>query len=197
MHPFLNVGLSSVRNVTRLMTFAAMLAAATLHPRLSLEAQSASDNKQLRQGFWISVGAGAGSLGCDNCGDDRENGGAAQIALGGTLSQHFQLGASINAWSKETQGITTTFGTLTLLGKLYPSARLGFYLSGGLGVGRLEFSGTGMSISDKGRAGILGVGYDIRVAKNFSITPFLNGATASIEGNGTNITQLGISLTWH
>lgn len=46
-------------------------------------------------------------------------------------------------------------------------------------------------------AEIMGIGYDIRVGKNFSLTPFLNGVGGSFNGNGANFNQIGLSLTWH
>jgi hypothetical protein len=176
----------------------ALLALATaVAPFASLEAQSASGNKQERKGFWISVGGGVGSLGCDDCGGTRESGGTAQIALGGTLSQRFQLGVSSNAWSKDVNGVTITMTSVTALAKFYPSATGGFFLQGGLGVGALELKEGSLSVSEDGTSAILGLGYDIRVARNFSITPFINGIGASFDGNGANFNQIGVSLSWH
>jgi len=68
----------------------------------------------------------------------------------------------------------------------YPSATGGLFLKGGLGVG----------------------GYDLRLASNFSITPFFNGfyvfpAPLELGGSqtGTDVTQsllqLGLAVTFH
>jgi hypothetical protein len=157
---------------------------------------SAQSKPQVREGFWITVGAGGGTFGCDDC-DDREGGATAQIALGGTLSQRLQLGASINAWSKEEDGVTFTQSGVMALVKFYPSATGGFFVQAGLGIGRLEASSGRITVSEDGGSAILGLGYDWRVARNFSITPFLNGVAGSFDGNGANFNQLGISLTWH
>lgn len=165
-------------------------------PLANAEAQDGA-NKHERRGFWISVGAGVGSLGCDECGGSRENGGTAQIALGGTLSPRFQLGVSSNAWAKTVDGVTITMTSVTALAKFYPSATGGFFLQGGLGVGGLELKEGSLSLSEDGTSAILGLGYDIRVGRNFSITPFLNGVGASFDGSGANFNQVGVSLTWH
>ena len=44
---------------------------------------------------------------------------------------------------------------------------------------------------------ILGIGYDIRLGKNFSLTPYLNGVGASFDGDGLNVSQIGIGFSWH
>jgi hypothetical protein len=174
-----------------------VIAALSHIPLATASAQAQDGNKHERRGFWISVGGGGGSFGCDDCSGSRESGGTGQIALGGTLSQRLQLGVSSNAWVKTVEGVTITMSSLTALAKFYPSATGGFFLSGGLGVGRLELKEGSVSVSEDGTAAILGIGYDIRVTKNFSITPFLNGVGASFDGNGANFNQFGVSLTWH
>ena len=105
-------------------------------PLANAEAQD-SANKHDRRGFWISVGAGVGSLGCDDCGGSRENGGTAQIAL----------------------------------------------------------AERSLALSGDGTSAILGLGYDIRVGRNFSIAPFLNGAGESLDCSGANFNQVGVGLT--
>ena len=169
------------------------VAASTMLFTTTLSAQS---KPQTRQGFWITAGLGVGSLGCDEC-DSRETGGTAQIALGGTLSPRLQLGATSNAWSKKEDGVTVTQSALMALVKFYPSATGGFFLQGGLGVGQLELKSGNISFSEDGTSALFGLGYDIRVGTNFSITPFLNGVAGSFDGDGANFNQLGISLTWH
>ena len=59
-----------------------------------------------------------------------------------------------------------------------------------------------------GVAILLSTGYDYRVGKNFSLTPFLNylataGGKAQINGAVTseklnaNLAQIGLGFTWH
>lgn len=183
-----------MRSLYRLLRPAALLATSALLTATSLHAQS---KPQTRQGFWISVGLGGGSIGCDDCGDSRESGGTAQISLGGTLNPRFQLGASTNAWSKKVDEVTITQSGLMALAKFYPSATGGFYLQGGLGVGQLSIGVDNLTVSTTGGSALLGLGYDWRVGTNFSITPFLNVVGGSFDQGSSNFNQLGISLTWH
>jgi len=177
----------------RVLSISAVATSAVLVTGTMLPAQG---KPQVRQGFWITAGVGGGSLGCDEC-TTRESGATAQIALGGTISPRLQLGATSNAWSKNVDGATLTQSALMALVKFYPSATGGFFLQGGLGIGRLELGAGNVRVAEDGASAIFGLGYDWRVGTNFSITPFLNGVGGSFDGEGANFNQLGISLTWH
>jgi hypothetical protein len=150
-----------------------------------------------RQGFWINVGLGGGSLGCSDCGT-RETGLSGQLSLGGTINKHLLIGASSNGWTKSEDGITLTMSSLTAMVRYYPSATGGFYLTGGLGVSQVDLGIAGYgSGSDTGTSALLGLGYDLRIGKNVSLTPFWNGIGASFDGGDANFGQIGISFTWH
>lgn len=152
---------------------------------------------QERKGFWIGVGLGAGSLGCDGC-TDRETGYSGHFSLGGTLNQRVQLGAMSNGWVKDENGVGLTVGTLSAIVKFYPNAQGGFYLLGGLGVSRVDLSIDGIgSDSDDGAAAVIGLGYDARVGRNFSLTPYLHAIGMNSEREKTNLMQVGLSLSWH
>lgn len=168
------------------------LAAAVVCP-----SSASAQNPQTRSGLWGNVGFGVGSYGCEGCGD-RESGGAGTFALGGTLSRKVLLGAGVNVWTKEINGVDVTAGTVTAMIRFYPSATGGFYLTGGLGVATLDLGVSGYgSASDTGVSALLGVGYDIRVGRNVSLTPFWNGIGGSFDGYGANFGQIGVSLTVH
>jgi len=175
---------------TRLAALAAMafaMCASTL---------SAQGHPQTRQGFWLTAGLGAGSRGCDGC-DNRRGGVTGQLALGGTLSPRFQLGATYNMWVRDDDNVTSSQSGLMALAKFYPSARGGFYLQGGLGIGQLKTQRRNVSVTEDGTSALLGLGYDLRVARNFSITPFINVVGGSFDGNSADFNQLGFSLIWH
>ncbi len=155
-----------------------------------------AQNPQTRSGFWFNFGLGAGSYGCDGC-DGRHSGGTAAIALGGTLSQKVVLGGGVNVWVKEVDGVDLTAGTVTALIRFYPSSTGGFFLFGGLGYSTEEASASGVSISESGTGAVLGLGYDIRVGRNVSLTPFWNGVGMSFDGYSSNFGQLGLGLTVH
>lgn len=163
----------------------------------SVEAQ----NPQIRDGLWFNVGFGVGSLGCSDC-DGRESGLGGGLALGGTLSDKVQLGVFSNWWTKSEDGVTLSAGSLTGAIRFYPSATGGFFLVGGLGLGILRASlfDPGFdpgSFSETGFAAILGLGYDIRVGRMLSLTPFWNGIGMSFDGGDVNFGQLGLGLTIH
>src|SRR5262245_66000141 len=83
---------------------------------------SAQGNPQTRQGFWISFGLGAGSLTCDDCGDETESGTNVNFRMGGTLSQKLILGGEMNFWTKTEGDVSLTSGHIGPVVLFYPSA---------------------------------------------------------------------------
>jgi hypothetical protein len=164
---------------------------------LSPRAASAQGHPQTRQGFWFNGGLGYGSLGCQDCGS-REGGLSGGLAIGGSLSQKVLLGAGTNAWTKSENGATLSVGTLTALIRFYPSATGGFFLLGGLGVGQVhaEVAGFG-SGTETGVGALVGLGYDIRVGQNVSLTPYWNGFAMSSSNSDANVGQIGLGITVH
>jgi hypothetical protein len=165
---------------------------------LAVSATSAfAQNAQVRDGFWFSGGLGFGSLGCDNCGD-RTNGLSGGLSLGGTISPRFLLGVGSDAWTKSEQGATLTVATLDARVRFYPSTTGGFFLTGGVGVGSVTGSIAGFgSNTESGLGVLLGLGYDIRVAKNTSITPYWSAFAMSNNNTDANVGQLGLAITLH
>jgi hypothetical protein len=164
---------------------------------LSPRAASAQGHSQTRSGFWFNAGMGYGSLGCQDC-SGREGGLSGGVALGGTVSQKVLLGAGTNGWTKSEDGARLTVGTLTALIRVYPSSTGGFFLLGGLGVGqvRAEISGFG-SDSETGAGALVGLGYDIGVGQNVSLTPYWNGFAMSSSNSDANVGQIGLGVTVH
>jgi hypothetical protein len=94
--------------------------------------------------------------------------------------------------------VTETVATAVALLRFYPSATGGFFLLGGLGFGAIEVDVSGFgSASETGAGALLGLGYDIRVGENVSLTPFWNGFAASTTNADANVGQLGLSVTLH
>jgi hypothetical protein len=177
---------------------------------LALATTANAQHAQTREGFWIGAGLGAGSLGFggDATNSDRQTGLSGYLRLGATLSPHFLLGAETNGWTHGEAGVTTTAGVVSAVGYFYPSVTGGLYIKGGVGV--LAVSDNAPSLQGKaaGLAAQLGMGYDIRVARNVSLTPYANyiassGAELKIDGSGTDaninpsIFQLGLGVTMH
>jgi hypothetical protein len=167
---------------------------------MSIPTGVAGQTPHTRDGFWAQLGLGYGSLGCQDC-DSRDGGGSGSLSLGGTLSERWLLGGSINAWTKSKDGATLTVGTVTALARFYPSPAGGFFLQGGLGYGTVEVSGEGdgfsVSVSQSGAGAVLGAGWDLRVATNLSLTPYLNFYAIATDDTDANVLQGGLALTIH
>jgi len=159
---------------------------------LALIATATSAQAQERKGFWFTGGLGYGSLGCDNCGS-RTGSWSGGLALGGTVSPHFQIGVGMAGWSKSDLGATLTVGTLDARVKFYPS-KGGFYLTGGAGAGSVSAGFGGLSGSETGVSMLLGLGYDIPMGK-LAITPYWNGFAVRTSNTTPNVGQLGIAIS--
>ncbi len=159
--------------------------------------RSASEDAPLRHGFWFSGGLGWGLASSSEDWSAQESGLSGGLSLGGTVSQHVQLGAGTNAWTKEVDGVMLTMGTLSALARIYPSSRGGFFFLGGLGVSRETANFNGLTLSETGSGAVLGIGYDIRVGRKVSLTPFYNGVGISNDLEDLGFAQLGLSVTFH
>jgi hypothetical protein len=165
-------------------------AAATITPALT-------ENRHSRRGFWISGGLGYGSLGCEDC-TGREWGLSGGLQLGGSLSQKVLLGGGTSGWTKDEGGATLTVGTVVALIRFYPSSTGGFFLLGGLGLGTVYAKVDGFGDdTETGGGALLGLGYDLRVGDNVSLTPFWNGFAVRTENADANVGQIGLSVTVH
>jgi hypothetical protein len=191
--------------VRRLVTLVlALLCAASV-----LEAQSG--NKQVRQGFWIAFGLGAGTfdLSCDGCSYDAKTDLSGTLRMGGTLSQKVLIGGESMGWLHSENNVDQVAGALSGVLLFYPSATGGLYLKGGLGVAYYSASASGFATEDLTAFALSGgVGYDIRLGRNFSLTPYFNGFygfPASYKsggaGQGFNVSQsllqLGLAASFH
>jgi hypothetical protein len=163
----------------------------------SLLLPSTATAQQTRQGFWFNIGIGYGSLGCDDC-DDRTGGGSGDLSLGGTLSRHWLLGVGFTGWSREEDGTTLRVSTVDARVRFYPSATGGFFLTGGLGYGQIYARVDGFgSDTQNGGALLLGLGYDARIGRNVSLTPYWNGFAVKTDDSDANVGQIGLGITLH
>ena len=164
---------------------------------------AAQGNAQTRQGFFISFGFGAASLGCDNCddgeddSDDRLNGINFQLRAGGTLSQRLLIGGEINGFTKSENDATLTVTNIGPVLQFYPSAQGGFFLKGGLGLATVEVELGGFSFDNEGFGLTLGAGFDARVGRNFALTPYFDILASNFDG-GVSLNQvaIGLGFTW-
>ena len=152
---------------------------------------------QTRQGFWFSGGLGWGTLGCADC-DGRTGGFSGGLSLGGAVSSKLLIGVGTTGWTKSEDGASMTVGTLDARIRFYPSAKGGFYLTGGVGVGSIAVGIDGFgSDSEIGPAVLLGLGYDLRVGKMLSLTPYWHGYAVQTDNADSNVGQFGLAITVH
>ena len=157
-----------------------------------------------RDGFFIGLGAGVGSLGVEDV-DDRESALSGYLKLGGAINETVLLGAESNGWikSESEAGVdaTLTSGSLSAVAYVYPSQTSGFYLKGGLGLARLDLSASGfgssLSEGENGTAITAGIGYDIGFGGRFALTPYGNFVYSSFENGSTNLLQIGLGANWY
>jgi hypothetical protein len=140
-----------------------------------------------RQGMWFNAGLGVG-VGNDIGGQ------SANLAVGWTLSPRLLMAVGSSDWRDSFDRATLTMGTLDLRVQFYPEG--GFFLTGGLGLGYMWLSDSGNG-PDVGRAILVGLGYDARVADNMSITTFINIAGVHTPDPRAQVGQIGVGLTLH
>jgi len=145
-----------------------------------------------REGFWFSAGLGFGTLGCQDC-IGREDGLSGGLSLGTAVGDRVLVGVGTTGFARTVDGATFSVGTLDARVRFYPSRTSGFFLNGGAGLGSISYAGE----SEVGVGVMLGLGWDIRLGKNVSLTPFWNGFAMSNANVDANVGQLGIGFTIH
>jgi len=199
--------------VSRFFVAVVVLASLSFRPEIGLAQRPTA----ARQGASFSVGVGQGSarLTCTDCVPDRQSAPSYYVSLAGALRPNLVVGAAVDVWTKRVLDpgpdgyVRFTVATLDVIGQWYPQPSAGFFVSGGLGYGtidaRFDVSSEG-SVSDRTSAfGYqLGAGYDLRVRRGFSLTPFVKmfgTASGAVEGTGAkldaHVAEAGLGLTWH
>ena len=170
-------------------------------------AQKAQD----RQGFTISFGVGSGSAGmsCDGCTDiSRESSTSGYLNIGTAIRPNLTVGGELSGWTKSEDGADGTISSLMAVAHYYPIAKQGVFVSGGLGLTMMSMDDGVDKIENKALGLQLGAGYDWRVARNFSLTPYaqwVKGMQAKADVNGSStdakfgvdVFQFGLGFTWH
>jgi hypothetical protein len=181
-----------MRYVTRGIAAVAAVAAVSL---LAVST-AAAQHPQTRKGFWIGFGFGYGSYGCTGCSSTGSVSG--YLKLGGTLNKHWLLGGETDGWTKSESGVTFTAGNVSATAYYYPQPASGFFARAGVGFSEARASSGGVSASNSGPGATAGVGYDMRIAANTSITPVANFIWGHIaSGESQHILQLAVGITFH
>jgi hypothetical protein len=146
---------------------------------------------------------------CDGCIDTgRLESASGFLKLGTAVSQNLLLGVEANGWRKRSSGVTENLGNVSAVAYLYPWARGGLFVKGGGGLSTYIASGPGPDLTGTGWGLIAGVGYDLRVARNISLTPVANiyyghlgslvlGGNPVESGWQQNIVDVGLGITFH
>jgi opacity protein-like surface antigen len=173
-----------------------------------------------RHGWWTTIGLGYGSGGCRDC-TDRLNGLAGDFGIGTTLSPRLRLGFGSSGWTRSEADMvfydywphdakhTLTVSTLDARLRFYPKVSSGFFVTGGLGLGMISAKTTvyddsgekldSASETKLGTGAVLGIGWDINVAKHVSVTPSYTGFAmqSRVKSVNANVGQIGVGITIH
>ena len=166
-----------------------------------------AQHPQTRSGFGISFGLGAGHANfCDGCDELAGTGASGYLRLGGYLTPALFLAGESNGWfnGDPSNPDEASLGGLMGVVQWYPMADRGLYLKGGLG---FSYATIYTDLSTSGFAGSIGAGYDLRIARNFALTPYINylnqfGGSYSYSGSGSvaganvHLFQFGLGFTW-
>jgi hypothetical protein len=198
--------------------FRALTAVALLSAPLAAQgrasARRAPEPTNDRDGYSLSLGLGGASSGvsCTGCATDRQNGASGYLRVGKGMTPSVMVGVELNAWNKTENNVDGRIGMLSAIAQWYPSLTNGFFVKGGAGIGRTTLEDKSTVPSDKlqstGFGYQAGLGYDMSIARRWSITPYVNylataGAKAELNGvaqNGKfdgNYFQYGLGLSWH
>lgn len=189
-----------IASLALLVSWAAPLAAQRAYP-------------QIREGFWVGAGFGiaaatAHSEACTACPATSDFGMSGLLRAGGSIGWSLLAGAEGIGWSRNADGVEERVGFLSAVLHAYPSLEGGLWVKGGAGIARYVGEDGTNSVTSTGPGVTVGVGYDLRVARSVSLTPYFNyarqlGARTVVNGEsmpeGTDIElmQVGLGLTWH
>jgi len=151
-------------------------------------------NAGTRQGAWGNFGIGVGSETFSTSGMTVDPGWLARPTLdmrgGGTMSPHFRLGAELVSWFNSEGTVSQTLGGFGLVGQLYPSPTMGFFLKGGGGYAWNGFSDNyyyyGYPISyDSGWFWTAGAGWEIPMNRKLNLVPTVDYYEFGFGGRST------------
>jgi hypothetical protein len=143
-----------------------------------------------RVGFWGALGFGAGGEAFDL----RDGLGYSEdlyrptvsLRLGGTPSKYLRLGGEVLGWIDDQGDRTESITSVLFVSQFYPAPAMGFYLKGGLGLGRnqVDFD-DGFGVGDTGFAGLVGAGWELRLAPRWYLNPAVDVVEQRYTGRGS------------
>lgn len=132
-----------------------------------------------RRGFWLGLALGAGGESNDFLGgpgySDLFYQPTISVKAGGTLGTHWRLGGEVLSWINEEGTAVESLTSALFVAQFYPLKAAGLYLKGGAGIGRnaVDFD-DGFNVGDTGFAGIVGLGYEMRLGRHVYLNPALD-----------------------
>jgi len=155
--------------------------------------QPAAPRLQTREGVWFNAGFGLGTLSCIEC-DGWLNGLSGGLSVGRTMSDRLLLGVGTTGFYKSVLGIGLSAGSVADARlRFYPVRTSGFFITGGMGLGSVSIANE----REYGLSTVLGLGWDVRVRRNLSLTPFWNGIGVVTSNANASVGQIGLGITVH
>jgi hypothetical protein len=171
---------------------------------LAISLTTAANAQQVgtRQGFWGSggLGMGFGAARCNVCSGSREAGLSASLGAGAALNPSLAIGVDGNGWRSQEGGVDLGLGAVTALLLWYPNPHAPWYFSVGSGLlfYRADDDDPDVPAVTARSLGLrAGVGYDFRIADQFSLTPFFNflgSVGANLAADGESLTGARLTL---
>lgn len=130
-----------------------------------------------REGFWatLGVGAGVGNADCSNCENAGVRGGLGifELAAGSALSPTFLIGGVLGVWTAPVSP-SPAIMKLAVRAQYYPlRTDAGFYTTASFGLGGIEYTSDTVNVSSVGRAFEIGAGWDRRFLGLTVLSPFV------------------------
>ncbi|MGH7471635.1 MAG: hypothetical protein ACRENP_27095 [Longimicrobiales bacterium] len=152
-----------------------------------------------RSGFGMSFGLGWGSAGvtCEDCDieiEDRTEGLAGYVRIGGNVNARLFVGVEGIGWLKNSDGLERRIAAVSLVTVGYPSATAGFFVRGGFGGVRAVIEDAIFSVTGEGLSWQIGAGFDIPMGAGAALTPYVTYLNSSNVTAHLNEVSLGTNL---
>jgi len=146
---------------------------------------------ETHRGFWMSFGAGGGWMGS-------ERSATTYFRMGGTPTGQVLFGGQVLHWWQDDDiqhtSVTATFSLYPLYRNSRRQSRFReFFLKGGFGIATAHCHGydtTGLGIN-------LGTGIDLRMGRNFFVTPNLDYLVDFFRESTHTSLLFSLGLSWH
>jgi hypothetical protein len=142
----------------------------------------------------FGFGGGSGAVTCPECHGSRM-GRSAHGRVGGALREDLLLMAELDGFASSTPSVAADAATsliaLNIVAQWYPNPARGYFVSAGVGGGRVEADAPSLFADDVrspiGAAFRIGTGYDFAVTRALAVTPFASfvHVDAGVPKNGT------------